>query len=66
MTLGDVMLLVAFVVTAAHAILDLVLVFAHVRHPKALKGLTVASVGFMLAHVVLTGEAAEWVGLLLP
>lgn len=66
MTLGDVMLLVAFVVTAAHAILDLVLAFAHIHHPTALKGLTISSVGFMLAHVILTGEAVEWVRLLTP
>lgn len=62
--MADIWLLLGLVTTVGHAVIDVVLAFCHLRHPVALKALTFISVGFLIAHVITAGEAAQWMGLL--
>lgn len=59
MNVGDILLLAALVATIGHVIMDVLLGIRHAVHPRD-TALTVISVTFLVSHVILTGEAMNW------
>jgi len=63
MSLGETLLLSALVVTGGHMVFDVMLAVRHAAHPMD-TWLTVGSICFLLGHLLLTGEAGQWLRLL--
>lgn len=60
MTFGEGLLIAAFGFTLVHMVMDVYLTIKHMAHPKDTLLTSVAIIA-LLGHVVLTGEASEWV-----